>query len=81
MKKEIARQILELLQKEYPKDFSIEEISAALGIHRNTISKYIYGLEMAQSIKCSRTIGRAKMYSYKRREIVSPYRRPPEFSI
>ncbi len=54
--------ILNFLQKQYPKDFSIEEVATETGLHRNTVSKYLFGLEKARKVKSSRTIGRAKMY-------------------
>ncbi|NLF87257.1 helix-turn-helix domain-containing protein [Candidatus Bathyarchaeota archaeon] len=54
--------ILNFLQKQYPKDFSIEEVAAETGLHRNTVSKYLFGLEKEKKVKTSRTIGRAKMY-------------------
>jgi Transcriptional regulator len=54
--------ILDFLQKQCPKDFSIEEIAIETGLHRNTVSKYLFGLERAHKVKSSRTIGRAKMY-------------------
>jgi DNA-binding IclR family transcriptional regulator len=54
--------ILNFLQRQYPKDFSIEEVAAETGLHRNTVSKYLFGLEKASKVKTSRTIGRAKMY-------------------
>jgi DNA-binding IclR family transcriptional regulator len=43
MSEQAEETILQLLQKENPKDFSIEEIATATGIHRNTVSKYLYG--------------------------------------
>jgi len=58
----IEEKILKCLEKEYPKDLSIEEIAAKIGIHRNTVSKYIWGLEKEGKVKISRKIGRAKMY-------------------
>lgn len=63
MSQELERLILDFLQKEYPKDFSIEEIAAKTGLHRNTASKYVFGLEKEGKIKISRNIGRAKMYT------------------
>jgi predicted AAA+ superfamily ATPase len=59
----VEKLILDFLQKEYPKDFSIEEIAAETGVHRNTVSKYVFGLEKAGKLKNVRTIGRAKMYA------------------
>lgn len=56
------QRILKCLAEEYPKDLSIEEIAAKTGIHRNTVSKYLWGLEKEGKIKSSRKIGRAKMY-------------------
>ncbi|MGD6809763.1 MAG: HTH domain-containing protein [Candidatus Bathyarchaeia archaeon] len=63
MSQEIENTILEFLQKECPKDFSIEELAEKTGLHRNTVSKYLFGLEKAGKIKNSRTVGRAKMYT------------------
>lgn len=62
MSESLEKSIIDLLKKEYPKDFSIEEIADILHIHRNTISKYLWGLEKEGKIKISRQIGRAKMY-------------------
>jgi DNA-binding Lrp family transcriptional regulator len=62
MSQDIEKLILEFLQKEYPKDFSIEEIAEKTGIHRNTVSKYVFGLEKEGTVKISRNVGRAKMY-------------------
>jgi len=56
------QKILECLEDEYPRDLSIEEIAAKTGIHRNTVSKYIWGLEREGKVKISRKVGRAKMY-------------------
>jgi DNA-binding IclR family transcriptional regulator len=56
------QKILNCLRDEYPRDLSIEEIAKKSGIHRNTISKYIWGLEKERKVKISREIGRAKMY-------------------
>jgi DNA-binding IclR family transcriptional regulator len=63
MSQETEKLILEFLQKEHPKDFSIEEIAEKTGLHRNTVSKYLFGLEKEGKIKHSRTVGRAKMYT------------------
>jgi DNA-binding IclR family transcriptional regulator len=54
--------ILEFLRKQSPKDFSIEEIAEQTGLHRNTVSKYLFGLGKEKKVKISRTVGRAKMY-------------------
>jgi DNA-binding IclR family transcriptional regulator len=67
MSEQAEEVILQLLQKEHPKDFSIEEIATATGIHRNTVSKYLYGLEKVGKVKSTRTIGRAKMYTAARK--------------
>jgi len=58
---EIEKSILVLLRKE-SRDLSIQEIAEKTGLHRNTISKYVFALEKAGKIKSSRTVGRAKMY-------------------
>lgn len=62
MNQDIEQKILKCLEMEYPKDLSIEEIAAKIGVHRNTVSKYIWGLEKEGKVKISRTIGKAKMY-------------------
>ena len=56
------QKILECLRNEYPKDLSIEEVAKRTQMHRNTVSKYIWGLEREGKIKISRKVGRAKMY-------------------
>lgn len=62
-----AQKILESLKRAAasPKDLSIEEIAAETGIHRNTVSKYIYGLEKEGKIIMSRQVGSAKLYRAK----------------
>ncbi|MGA9388715.1 MAG: HTH domain-containing protein [Candidatus Bathyarchaeia archaeon] len=62
MSQTFEREILRCLRDQYPKDSSIEEIAAKTGVHRNTVSKYIWGLEKEGKVKISRKIGRAKMY-------------------
>ena len=56
------QKILKCLRNEYPKDLSIEEVAKRTGMHRNTVSKYVWGLERGGKIKISRKVGRAKMY-------------------
>jgi DNA-binding IclR family transcriptional regulator len=58
------RKILKCLEAEYPRDLSIEEIAAKIGMHRNTVSKYVWGLEREEKVKISRKIGNAKMYIF-----------------
>ena len=62
MSQRIEQSILACLREESPLDLSIEEIAAKTGIHRNTVSKYVLGLEKEGKIKISRIVGRAKMY-------------------
>jgi DNA-binding Lrp family transcriptional regulator len=62
MNQDIEGKILKCLEMEFPKDLSIEEIAAKIGVHRNTVSKYIWGLEKEGKVRISRKIGRAKMY-------------------
>ncbi len=57
--------ILECIKKSAPKDLSIEEVSKETGIGRDTVSKYLYGLEKAGKIVLSREVGRAKFYTVK----------------
>ena len=51
--------IIEFL-KENPQGLMISEIADALGVHRHTITKYIYKLEGAGTIKI-RKVGIAKL--------------------
>jgi DNA-binding IclR family transcriptional regulator len=62
-----AQKILDCLKKAAPgpRDLSIEEIAAETGIHRNTISKYVYGLEKEGKIVMTRQVGAAKLYTIK----------------
>ena len=62
MGQEVEKKVLDFLQREFPKDFSIEEIAMKTGLHRNTVSKYVFGLEKEKKLKISRNVGRAKMY-------------------
>jgi len=43
------QKIISCLRTEYPIDLSIGEITAKTGIHRNTVSKYVWGLKRRQS--------------------------------
>ena len=62
MSEEPEQRILSCLEEVFPRDLSIEEIAVKTGIHRNTVSKYIWGLEKEGKVKISRQVGRAKMY-------------------
>ena len=59
-----TKKIIECLQKT-PRDLTIEEIAHMTGIHRNTVSKYVYALEKNGTIIRTRKIGSAKLYSVK----------------
>ncbi len=48
-----------------PRDLSVEEIAEITGIHRNTISKYVYGLEKEGKLVMTRQVGNAKFYTVK----------------
>jgi len=63
------QKIMKCLEAEYPRDLSIEEIATKTGVHRNTISKYIWGLEREGKVRISRKIGRAKMYVLTRKNV------------
>jgi biotin operon repressor len=57
--------ILEHVRKAAPKDLSIDEIADSTGIHRNTVSKYIFALEKEGKVILSRQVGNAKLYTVK----------------
>ncbi len=50
--------ILHVLEKG---PFTIEEISAAIGIHRTTVSKYLAIMEAGKVVEY-RSVGKAKMF-------------------
>lgn len=62
-----VQKILEAIKRASasPKDLSIEEIAELTGIHRNTVSKYVYGLEKEGKIIMTRQVGSAKLYTIK----------------
>ncbi|MEM3612655.1 MAG: HTH domain-containing protein [Candidatus Bathyarchaeia archaeon] len=60
---DVEGKILKCLEAEYPRDLSIEEIAAKIGVHRNTVSKYLWGLEKEGKVKITRKVGKAKMYT------------------
>jgi len=59
---EIKRRIISLLQAQYPTDLSIKDIAVAIGVGRNTTSKYLAILEVQGIIRMTRKIDRAKLY-------------------
>ena len=62
-----VRRILEAVKRAAtsPRDVSVEEIAESTGIHRNTISKYVYGLEKEGKLVMTRQVGNAKFYTIK----------------
>lgn len=61
----LGQRILKHLEEVYPEDKSIEEISQALEIGRDTVSKYVKVLQAEGKVEKKREIGRAKMFVYK----------------
>jgi len=59
------KEILDCLRKAAPKDLSIEEVATQTGIHRNTVSKYVFALEKEGKVVLSRQLGNAKLYTVK----------------
>lgn len=66
-KRHAPTMVVECLRRAAPRDLSIEEIASLTGLHRNTISKYVYGLEMKGKIVKTREVGRAKFYTIRKR--------------
>ncbi len=60
----IKRKIMEFLEKNHPKDFSIQEVADATQFHRNTVSTYLKVLVAEKKIIISRTIKNVNLYSY-----------------
>jgi predicted ArsR family transcriptional regulator len=60
---ETEQKIIACLRKVSPCDLSTKEIAAAVGIDRNSLREYLYGLRKAGLIYPTRQIGRAKLYA------------------
>jgi len=65
---EIKKKIIDLLTKEFPKDFSIKEIKEELGFSRGTISKYLEVLKAEKRIFIPRNFGKINLYSVIKRK-------------
>lgn len=65
-REQVPRKILKCLE-EAMGDLSIEEIAKVISVHRNTVSKYVYGLEQGGAIVMTRVVGRAKFYTTRER--------------
>jgi DNA-binding IclR family transcriptional regulator len=59
------QKLLDCLKKAAPKDLSIEELSQITGIHRNTVSKYVFALQKEGKVILSRQLGNSKLYTVK----------------
>ncbi|MEM5802077.1 MAG: hypothetical protein QXQ18_01690, partial [Candidatus Aenigmatarchaeota archaeon] len=62
----IEEEIVRLLEKR-PEGLKISDIARSLGIQRQTISKYVYGLKLAGVVEY-REVGRSKVYFLKKGE-------------
>ena len=61
---EIKRKILEVLQNNYPKDFTIQEVANETEYHRNTVSTYLKVLVAEKNAFITRQIGKVNLYSF-----------------
>ena len=59
----IRKDIINMLTKEYPKDFSIKEVADKIGYNRQTISKYLQVLKAEGRIHITRNFGKINLYS------------------
>jgi len=66
MENDIEEKILKLLSQ-HPEGITINDISRVLNIHRNTASKYVYGLLKSDNLE-RRQIGMAYLYYIKKVE-------------
>ncbi len=55
-------EILAVLRKHYPRDLSIKEVAELSGYSRETVSKYLYGLEKEGKVKLNRVLGHTKLF-------------------
>jgi len=63
----VEKEILGLVSK-HPEGLSIDDISSNLGLHRHTVSKYVYALVRSNQI-VQRKIGRVSLYYPKKVKI------------
>lgn len=61
---EMEKRILEFFKEEHPMDFTIQEVSEKLDIHRNTASKYIHFLSRIGLLNRTRKIGMISFYAF-----------------
>jgi predicted ArsR family transcriptional regulator len=64
-KQSIKQKILELLEKEFPRDFSIGENAKQVGVARSTASTWLKVLSAEGKIEVSRKVGNAIFYKFK----------------
>ena len=60
---EIKQVIIKFLEKNFPKDFNIQEIADNVKVHRNTVSTYIKVLVAEGKAQLTRTMGKINLYS------------------
>lgn len=60
----IKQKILTILKESFPKDFTIQEVANATGVHRNTISTYLKVMNAEKKVVITRKIGKINLYSY-----------------
>lgn len=63
LKPETKNSIIQFLQKNYPKDYNLKEISENVKIHRNTARTYAKVLVAEGKIEISRIMGNIILYS------------------
>lgn len=61
---ENEKRILEFLEVNYPRDFSVQEIAKALDIHDNTVRTHLKILERLKQAILTRTVGQSKLYAF-----------------
>ena len=66
MGEEKKKRVLDELEKNYPIDLSIKEVSHLTGLSDPTASTYLKVLEAQGKIECSRKVGNAIFYRFKR---------------
>ena len=60
----IKEKIFSLLKRNFPKDFSIQEVADDTGFHRNTVSTYLKVLVAGKKAVITRSIGKVNLYAY-----------------
>ena len=64
---EEEKKIVKFLEDNYPRDYSVSEISESLNIHRSTVSIRVDFLKRMKKIVQTRTLGKSILYTVRKK--------------